>query len=382
MKKITRFLAMLLVAISVLMIVPQNDVSAKQSKEPNPKLNVTFKDMVVGETFKLKIKEAPEGKTVTYTSSDKKVAKVSSKGKITAKKAGETIITVECDGKSYSCGIVVLKKDTFSEWRKQAKGVKDNYSLIAIVQDTYILNEAYNSENEYYYNGDYGNTHGTIDLLQTRENLLATGLFEEVKNSKMGTVKNGIMEMAFDEGKYPFGVKPIKPFTSNGKTYPYIAECDGYYVSCYTGAVYTEFFKNGYETQYDRTLYFRNKKAKIYTTLYDANGKVMSSDSTYEIPITTFISGTITRKAGTKYKETIYCGEGGLGINRKAELFDGNYLHKQHDNGAVEPVRFLVESFWTSLPVSRGDNNLYISGADEYLFRSYPYYYGLYYYIK
>ena len=73
------------------------------------KLNKTSYEMKVGDTFKLKLKGA---KAVAFGSSDTKVAKVSSKGKIRAKKAGTATITVTADnGKTYTCTIKVLKKN-------------------------------------------------------------------------------------------------------------------------------------------------------------------------------------------------------------------------------------------------------------------------------
>ena len=46
-------------------------------------------------------------KTVTWTSSSKKIAVVDKKGKVTAKKAGTAVITMKIDGKSYQCRVCV-----------------------------------------------------------------------------------------------------------------------------------------------------------------------------------------------------------------------------------------------------------------------------------
>lgn len=59
-------------------------------------LNVKSKTLTVGQSCRLKVKKvtpAKAGKSVTYKSSNTKVAKVNSKGKVTARKAGKATIT-------------------------------------------------------------------------------------------------------------------------------------------------------------------------------------------------------------------------------------------------------------------------------------------------
>ena len=73
------------------------------------KLNKTSVELKVGESLKLKLKGA---KAVKFKSSNKKVAKVTSKGNIKAKKAGTATITVTGDdGKTYKCKVTVVKKN-------------------------------------------------------------------------------------------------------------------------------------------------------------------------------------------------------------------------------------------------------------------------------
>lgn len=63
----------------------------------------------VGKTKTLKPKLSPSGSTgkLTYSSSNKKVASVSSKGKITAKKKGTAVINVKCGKLSAKCKVTV-----------------------------------------------------------------------------------------------------------------------------------------------------------------------------------------------------------------------------------------------------------------------------------
>ncbi len=78
-------------------------------------LDVTSKEMNVGETFTLKAKIEPSNATnqnVTWNSLDATVATVDKNGKVTARKAGFTVITVtsEDGGHSATCEITVLKE--------------------------------------------------------------------------------------------------------------------------------------------------------------------------------------------------------------------------------------------------------------------------------
>lgn len=70
-----------------------------------PYINVTKKTLKVGKTFKLKL----TGTTIKKAySSNKKIATVSSDGKVKAKKKGTVIITLKGkDGKSYKCKFVI-----------------------------------------------------------------------------------------------------------------------------------------------------------------------------------------------------------------------------------------------------------------------------------
>ena len=69
---------------------------AAAKKATSIKLNATSKTLTVGQKYQLKVKKvkpSKASKSVTWKSSNNKVAKVSSKGKVTAKKAGKATIT-------------------------------------------------------------------------------------------------------------------------------------------------------------------------------------------------------------------------------------------------------------------------------------------------
>ena len=75
--------------------------------QDSPKINKTNATIVTGKTLTLKVSGVPS--TVKWESSNKSIATVSSKGKVTAKKAGKATITAKVNGKSYSCKITVKK---------------------------------------------------------------------------------------------------------------------------------------------------------------------------------------------------------------------------------------------------------------------------------
>lgn len=72
--------------------------------------------MAVNTTYSLSVKGTD--KTVKWSSSDTKIAKVSSKGKITALKTGSCTITAKVDGKKYTCKLTVkdLLKNIYGDW--------------------------------------------------------------------------------------------------------------------------------------------------------------------------------------------------------------------------------------------------------------------------
>ena len=402
MKKFRKLVAMFLVVLSIGALLPLNDVSAKSKKTTDTskrkydtyngmgyihsidenRLNQSFRDIQVGKYFKFNVadlKDSTKKAKAEWEISDDKIASIKVKGNVcvvTGKKAGTAILTAKVGDKTYQAGIVVFKKgDKLYEWRKNAKGIKDNYSLMA------LYGERYEYETQFYeFKGktyDLGKTISPeIDFINTRENLLNTGLFEEVDLKIVKTKVKGLSSKTHKEvtttkyyclnlgyagawennyynvgadlrlktaGKiiYPFGVKPKKPFKSNGVTYDYIAESDGYYISCLTGAVYTEFSDKAYDSQYSSEIkagtilpfHFRNKDAKIFATIkdltitrkyYNEKGEEVKDGNGYE-EVTKkyskeyvgFVDGTKDQVSGQALSNptyyTNYCMEVGIG---------------------------------------------------------------------
>ena len=102
-------------------------------------LNKTKATLYAGDTLSLKVSLTPEETetALTWTSSKPKVAKVSSKGKVTALKAGTTTVTVTAEnGKTATAKITVkaLPKSVTLDKTKASLGVKDTLTLKAALK--------------------------------------------------------------------------------------------------------------------------------------------------------------------------------------------------------------------------------------------------------
>ena len=104
-----KLVGILVVALLVIAMVPANSSNAATNK-----LNKTKATIEVGKTVKLQLKNAKASK-VKWKSSDKKIAKVSSKGVVTGVKSGSTKIVATYQNKKYTCKVTVKAgKLTFS----------------------------------------------------------------------------------------------------------------------------------------------------------------------------------------------------------------------------------------------------------------------------
>lgn len=103
MKKL--FIAILTVAMMTTAMPSLNQTSFITEVEAAVKMNKTKATIVKGKTLTLKVLGTK--KKVTWSSSNKNVATVSSKGKVTAKKKGTCTITAKVGTKKYRCKITV-----------------------------------------------------------------------------------------------------------------------------------------------------------------------------------------------------------------------------------------------------------------------------------
>ena len=100
-------ICMVLVLGSLVWLTPDTSVEAASAV----KLNKKKMTMYVGDTFTLKLKNATGD--VKFSSTDKKVAKVSSKGVVTAVAEGKATIKAKYNKKTYKCKITVKEDNRY-----------------------------------------------------------------------------------------------------------------------------------------------------------------------------------------------------------------------------------------------------------------------------
>ena len=124
MNKMKRILTVVLTLALLITMMPSNltGVNAKTVTKLSSKKIV----LQVGKTKKLKVKNKPAGVKVVWKSSKKKVATVSKKGKVKAKKPGKTTITAKVGKKKYKCKVIVKRKNSI----KVTKPSDNNNSVI------------------------------------------------------------------------------------------------------------------------------------------------------------------------------------------------------------------------------------------------------------
>ena len=129
-------------------------VKAKKIPVKSITLNKTKLTLGAKEKFTLKATVKPSNatsKTVSWTSSNKKVATVSSKGAVTTKKTGKTTITAKADGKSKKCVITVKKapnKITLNAKAKTLKKGKKFQIKAKLPKNTASYNITYKTSNK------------------------------------------------------------------------------------------------------------------------------------------------------------------------------------------------------------------------------------------
>lgn len=107
MKITKKILAVLLSLVLLLTLIPSLSMENVSAAQKKAKLNKSKATIYVGKTVTLKLKN--NKKKVKWSSSNKKVATVSKKGKVTGKKAGKATITAKVGKKKYKCKVTVKK---------------------------------------------------------------------------------------------------------------------------------------------------------------------------------------------------------------------------------------------------------------------------------
>ena len=117
MNKLKKITSIALAVLLVFASIPTINVSAAKIK-----LNKTKITIYVGKTVTLKVQN--NKKKVKWTTSNKKIATVTKKGKVKGKKSGKATITATVGKKKYKCKITVKKAKNVSKPTK--KPIKEN----------------------------------------------------------------------------------------------------------------------------------------------------------------------------------------------------------------------------------------------------------------
>ncbi len=115
-------------------------VSAAQAESSVQSVTVSPKTLTleVGKTSKLSASVAPanaKDQTVTWSTSDAKIASVDKQGTVTAKAAGEATITATAGGKTASCTVTVNKVVVPETLTAGSDGVADDNKVRAMLED-------------------------------------------------------------------------------------------------------------------------------------------------------------------------------------------------------------------------------------------------------
>ncbi len=121
--------------LTVVMLAVHPDAAAKTkstaAKKKKVALNKKTLTLGSGKTYKLKLKNIPAKKKVKWSSSKKRVATVSKKGKVTAKKAGTANIYAKVGKKKYACKVTTYDRKKNKKEQLALINIVDNYKYLS-----------------------------------------------------------------------------------------------------------------------------------------------------------------------------------------------------------------------------------------------------------
>ena len=146
MKTLKRILLCLIILSSIFSVqifLPENFVPSTYIVDASSiRINKTSKTMCVSDTYTLKISGTK--KTVKWSSSNKNIATVNSKGKVTAKRKGKVTITAKVNNRKYKCVITVKNSSSIYITRTGKKYHRSNCRCLAKSKIKISLSKAKN----------------------------------------------------------------------------------------------------------------------------------------------------------------------------------------------------------------------------------------------
>ena len=167
---------LLMVLISVMMVFPANAATKE-------KLNYSQKTITVGQTFNLKVNGTSSN--VKWSSSNKSVASVSSKGVVTARRAGTAKIIATVKSKTFTCKVTVMNNIFQSSAKPGKVAVKGNGVNLFVTKMQY-------SGNKLVVNGFF--TNGSKKRVLGLKNYKIR-IYVTLSNGKVVQLTNGMFNM-------------------------------------------------------------------------------------------------------------------------------------------------------------------------------------------
>lgn len=155
----------------------------------NPTLNQKSATITVGFKTTIKVDNAPSGAKVTWSSSKKDIATVSSKGVVTGKKAGTTTITAKVDGQKLTCKVKV-KDNKYTETKHSASDVYYGNAAIQVYKASYASNGDLTLKCRFVNNSGY-----TVNALKDLKIVM-----KDVNGKKIGTYSAKTQKMTVSSG--------------------------------------------------------------------------------------------------------------------------------------------------------------------------------------
>lgn len=219
------------------------------------KINKSTANIYVGETLTLKV--SGTSSKPTWSTSNKKVATVSSYGKVSAKSEGIATIKAKVKNKTLTCKITVKKKFSAVEAIKNlnCKYYEYNGGVVAIIKNNYSYNMSIDATAVF-----YGLGNKMLDKSSDRSNLLRPGAtcalyFYGPTDSDYNTVKYSNYKVTYScEATDSIDLsKKIKLSYNDGADKVMIEASNNNDESFEFAVVSIVFFKNGEVVGYDST---------------------------------------------------------------------------------------------------------------------------------
>lgn len=165
--------------------------SGEAKAAAKPKLSKTSVAMYVGQSTKLKVKNTSA--KVKWSSSNKKIAKVSAKGTVKAVKLGKCTITAKVKGKKLKCKVAVVTKENYRARklydlvREKGKNQGEGTYMLALTSKQGKNSQKY--VNIIAYPKKWKMAFGYIDMSEKTDKLTGTSIMMDIVKDKAGELQ-------------------------------------------------------------------------------------------------------------------------------------------------------------------------------------------------